>query len=393
MQDKQALSAHVYTLDEMLMASGNFMRVASGQETQVARDPGLILTTEDARQIRAYVRSGLALPTDLEQVRRLLGNYSSGIKGLALEDIRDLYAMINAHCQTWDPLESDIRKVGSDLNVFSDNLLVTARIIVEFVTSLESYQSLRVSDLTPEQIDALPPVALAAGDKQKIPVLLSFFDELKMLLQEHRASTIRVKTGVRDFHQTLVGNIAPDVSRKLQLSSSAEASREVALLNADLANLTQRIDQKTAEYGQYVNYALIGVWWGPIGAAITGSIYGIKAETVRKEKNELIETKRRVETQLMKLNKLLGLLRVLETNLEDLEGRIDGAMAGITGLESIWVLLDDLVKSSQTRVDGLNNATYLAILVSRFQVVISNWTHIQKQSFDLLTAFDNAIGR
>lgn len=393
MQQKETVSASVYTLDEMLMASGNFMKVASGQETQVARDAGLILTTEDVRQIRAYVSSGLALPTNPQQVRKLLGNYSSGISGLAPEDIRDLYAMIKAHCQTWAPLESDIRKVGSDLYVFSDSLLETARTIVEFITGLESYQILKVADLTPEQIDALPPVALAPNDRQKIPVLMSFFEELKTLLQEHSASTTRVKAGVGEFKNTLSSSIAPDVSLKVQLSNSADTSREVARLNGELAILTQRIDQKTAEYGEYVKYALIGVWWGPIGAAITGSIYGIKAENVRKEKNELIESKRRIEEQLMKLNHLLGLLRTLETNLQDLEGRIDGATVGISGLESIWVLLEELVKSSENRVARLKSATYLAVVVLQFNVVISNWTNIKKQSLELLTAFDNAIGR
>jgi len=393
MQQEETTSAAVYTLDEMLMASGNFMSVASAQNAEVARDPGLILTTEDARQIRSYVRTGLELPTDLEQVRQLLGNYSSDIKGLAPQDIRDLYAMINAHCQTWAPLESDIRKVGSDLYAFSDALLETARTLVEFVTGLESYQSLKVSDLSPEQIDALPPVALAPGDTLKIHILAGFFDELNTLLEEHRVSTTRVKAGVGEFRKTLRGSIAPDVSLKVRLSNSADTSREVARLNGELASLTQRIDQKTAEYGAYVKYALIGVWWGPIGAAITGSIYGIKAENVRKEKNELIESKRRVEQQLMKLNTLLGGLRTLETNLEDLEGRIDGATVGIAGLESIWVLLEELVKSSHKRVADLNNATYLAILVLRFNIVISNWLDIKKQSFDLLTAFDNAIDR
>lgn len=393
MLQTKPLALSAYTLDEMLMASGNFVKVASGKDAQVARDPGLILTTEDARQIRAYVRSGLALPTHLAQVRQLLGNYSSGIKGLAAEDIRDLYVMINAHCKTWAPLESDIRQVGSDLNVFSDSLLHAARAIVEFVTGLESYQSLRVSDLTPKQIEALPPVALTPGDQQLLPVLMSFFEEMNTLPLEHSASTTRVNIGIGEFRKTLRASIARDVSLKVQLSNSAATNREVARLNAELARLTQRIDQKTAQYAEYVKYALIGVWWGPIGASITGSIYGIKAENVRKEKNELIQTKRRVEGQLMKLNKLLGLLRTLETNLKDLEGRIDGATVGLSGLQSIWVLLEQLVKSSQSRVQGLNNATFLAILVFRFNVVISNWTDIKKQSFDLLTAFDKAIGR
>lgn len=392
MPNNNAVTQDDYSLDQKL-ANQNFVGLASGEEANVSRAPGLLLTTEDVRQIRSYIRSGLALPVDLDQVRKLLGDYDSGIEGLAPQDIRDLYQMIQTHCQSWDPLEANIRKVGSDLNVFSGNLLVAAQQIVDFVKGLESYQTLKIGDLTPEQIEQMPAVALAAEDQKKISVLMSFFDELNQLLEQHSTSTQAVKAGVSEFKTVLKTRIAPDVSLKVQLSSSAETDEEISRLNAEVTHLTQQIEQKASEYAEYVKYALIGVWWGPVGASITGSIYGIKAETVRKEKNGLIEQKRSHEKKLLELNKLLGLLRVLETDLEDMEGRIHGATVGVSGLESLWQLLAELVGSSRRRLDGLDNATYLAILVLRFNTVISNWTDTQKQSLDLLTAFDNAIGR
>lgn len=379
------------TLDQKL-ARHNFMAMASAQNSDVGRAPGLLLTTEDVRQIRAYVQAGLALPVDLDQVRTLLGG-QSGISGLAPEDIRDLYQAIKEHCQSWNPLESNIRKVGSDLNVFSANLLIVARQLITFIKGLESYQGLKVGDLTLEQIEQLPPVEIKPGDRQKIPVLVDYIGDLKILLEQHSASTLEVKNGVSTFKTVLKTKIAPDVSLKVRLSSSAETDEEIARLNAEATALAERIEHKANEYSEYVKYALIGLWWGPVGVAITGGIYGQKAEQVRHEKNALIEEKRIVEKKLLDLNKLLGLLRGLETNLEDLEGRIHDATVGISGLESLWLLMTELVESSRDRLVGLDNATYLAILESRFTSIISNWTAVEKQSLDLLTAFDKAIAR
>lgn len=380
-----------YNDDDVIDVSKAFIAVVSGDEPTVKRDPGLIITNEDVRQIQAYIKTGLALPVDVQHVRRLLGDYDSGIKGLEPEAIRDLYQVIQSHCQSWAPLEAGMKQVGGDLNVFAGNMVVTAQQIVEYVKALESYQSLKVDDLTPAQIAQLPPVALVPGEENKLPVLVELFDELRGYLSDHSASTTQLKGGVSVFKDMLKLVIAPNVSGKVKLASSDATTDEVVRLNQELTQLTERIDQKADEYSTYVGYAWIGVWWGPVGVAITGSIYGVKAETVRKEKNALIETKRGVEKQLMELNRLLGLLRTLETDLEELEGRISGATSGLANLESWWVLTAQLVDSSRDRVKQLNNATYLAILVSRFSVIASNWTDIRKQSLDLLTAFNKAL--
>lgn len=80
-----------------------------------------------------------------------------------------------------------------------------------------------------------------------------------------------------------------------------------------------------------------------------------------------------------------------ETSLQDLKARVDGAASSVSNIESLWVLLEELVDASYDRIKNTNNALYLVSFVSRFQTLMSNWREIQVQAFDLLTAFNNAL--
>lgn len=379
------------TADEISRVSKDYMSALSGTGPHVQRDPGLLITNEDVRSIRRYVNAGLELPVELNQVRQLLGDYDSSIDGLEPEAIQVLYQALNSHAKKWSPIESEMKQVGSDLKVFSGNLIVTAQAIVSFITGLESYQTRQVGNLTPEEIDQLPEVELVPGDKERIPALLSLVNDLKEYIQRYSTSTTEVKKSISGFKKDLKDELAPSVGLKIKLASSSGASGRIVQLNAQVASLNERINQKVEEYDEYSQYRWIGFWWGPIGGAISLSIYGPKAAAARKEKDRLIEEKRTLEQEILRLNRLLSSLLGLETSLQDLKIRIDGASGSASNLESLWILMKDLVDSSHDRLETVTNAMYLVSFVSRFKTVISNWTDIQKQAGDLLTAFNQVL--
>lgn len=379
------------TDDQLSQIGMDYFGLFSGDSPETERDPGLLITNEDVRRIKRYVKTGLELPTDLEQVRQLLGGQNSEIKGLEAEAIQELYLGINDHAKSWSPIERDMKAVGSDLNVFASNLITTSGEIVGFIKGLESYQQRQVGDLTPDEIDKLPPVALLPGEEQKIPALLGLVNDLKGYIGEHSASTQRVKNGVGTFKDMLKGTIAPGVSLKVQLIASADTDETIKQLTAQVELLNTRINEKLAEYESYSDYKWYGFWWGPIGGGISWSIYGPKAKQALREKDQLVAEKRTLEQQIEQLNRLLSSMLSLQTSLQDLQVRIDGAASSVSNLESLWVLLEELVDSSYGKLDGITNAMYLVSFVSRFKTVISNWEDIKKQSWDLLTAFNNVL--
>jgi hypothetical protein len=377
--------------DEVSEATKNYLDVLSGKDSDSERDPGLLITNEDVRRIRRYVKAGLELPTDLEEVRQLLNNQNSNIKGLEAEDIQVLYQGINAHARSWAPIESDMKEVGSDLNVFAGNLITTGQEMIQFITSLESYQQRKVGDLTPDEIDRLPPVDMLPDDREKIPALLSLVDELKGYVKEHSDSTQRVKSSIATFKDMLKNDIAPSVNLKIQLIASGNTNEVLALLNSEIALLNERIQQKIKEYEEYSKFKWLGFWWGPIGGGISYSIWGPKAAQANRDKEALMAQKRQLEIQVEQINRLSAALFKLETDMQDLQIRMEGAASSVSNLESLWVLLDELVDSSYRRFEGITNAMYLVSFVSRFKTVIANWEDIKKQSWDLLTAFNNAL--
>lgn len=380
-----------HSVEEVSQVTGSLLDIVAGRTPDVGRAPGLLITNEDVRRIRRYVSTGLALPTQLEEVRHLLGNQNIDVPGLQPQAIVRLYTDIFEHAKSWSELETDMRKVGSDLYVFAGNLITIAESMVEFIKGMDAYQTLQISDLTAEQLLAMPPVELVEGDRKRIPGLLSLVDDLKVHIKDHSASTTRTRVGVSAFSRKLKDQVAPAVALKIRLAGSLNTDEKKTKLTEEVSRLNELINQKVDEYEEYCDYKWIGFWWGAVGGVISLSIYGPKATAALEEKDRLIAQKQQAEKTIQQLDKLLSEFMAFETSLQDLKTRIDGASSSVSNIESLWVLLEELIDSSYDRIRNTHNGLYLVSLVSRFQTLISSWQQVRTQAFDLLTAFNKAL--
>jgi hypothetical protein len=284
-----------------------------------------------------------------------------------------------------------MKTVGTSLVVFSEDLESSGGAITAFVKGLESYQSTlgKVGDLTPEEIDKLPEVSLDEGDKKKIPTLLALVDDLRTTLDHHSKTATDLNSKISDFKDMLKDRIAPAVGLKIELCASNVSDKNIARLTAEIDIINTLIAEKLATYESYSNYKWLGVWWGPVGLAISASIYGPKAAATAAEKNALIAQKQALEQQVSDHDTLLSSLISFETSLQDLKDRIDGASGSASNLESMWGLIQGYIDSSYRKLEGITDATYLVIFVTRLESIISSWISIRKQAQDLLTAFNN----
>ncbi|BAP43256.1 binary cytotoxin component [Pseudomonas sp. StFLB209] len=379
-------------VSEISRVSNDFIRAASGVAQNAARDRGLLITNEDVRSIHRYVSSALALPSDIAQVRQLLGNYQSGIPGLQPEDVKQLYLTIQEHAASWAGLEDDMRAVGSDLHVFAGNLVRTAEDMVGFIQGLEAWRTLKLSELSVSEIEQMPMVELTDSDRRHLPGLLALVGDLKLHIADYSSSTRRVSQGLEAFKAHLRDRIRPEVARKIDLASSAEAGDNLVQLKDRIVLLNERINQKASEYEEYCGYRWVGFWWGPAGGAVSWSIYGPKAAEVLAQQSQLIDEKQTLETQLRQHDRFLGNLFAFESGMQDLRTRIEGAASSISNIESIWSLLEKLADDSHRRINDLDNALLLVVFVSRFRAVIANWQDIKEQAFNMLTAFNRVVG-
>jgi len=387
-----AIQEQTITAEELNSLTSDFMGAVSGTLEGVEREQGLLVTNDDIRKIRRYVNAGLALPIEIDEIEQIHKYDQLNIVGLKSADMQKLYKSMRNHAETWSPLESNMKRVGSDLHVFADNFTSSSQSIINYLMTLPSYISGigKIGSLSPEEIDNLPKIQLTGDEKRKIPALLGLVEELKAVITEHSASTQITKAQITEFKREISNSLKPALGLKIALCNSHNFDEKIKLFNQRIEILNQRINEKLAEIEEYSK----SKWWGLIGGAvgfiIASTIYGDKANKARNELDLLTTERREIETKIATTNATLASLRAFETSLQDLHVRIEGAAGSSSNLESLWELIQAYIDSSSKRLDGVTNAMYLVSFVSRLTTMMDNWSAIKKQAGDLLTAFNNA---
>jgi predicted nucleic acid-binding Zn-ribbon protein len=379
------------TAEQLNSLTSDFMGAVSGTLEGVEREKGLLITNDDIRKIKRYVNAGLKLPIEINEIEQIYKFDQVSITGLTSADMQILFLPMRSHAASWSPLESNMKKVGSDLHVFADNFTSNSQSIIKYLEGLPSYISGtgKVGDLSPEEIDNLPEIRLTEGEKQKIPALLELVEELKTVITEHSASTKTTKDQISEF-KLEIDALKSKLGLKVALCNSHSFDKKIEQLNDDLKLHNDRIDQKLAEIGEYSK----NKWWGVIGGVfgflVSSTIYGAKANKARNELEQLTTKRREIESEIATTNTVLASLLAFETSLQDLHLRIEDAAGSSSNLESLWQLIQAYIESSSKRLDGITNAMYLVSFVSRLTTMMDNWSAIKKQAGDLLTAFNNA---
>ena len=386
-----ATEEQVITAEQLNSLTSDFMGAVSGTLEGVEREKGLLVTNDDIKKIKRYVNAGLKLPIEINEIEQIYKFDQVNITGLTSADMQILFLPMRSHAASWSPLESNMKKVGSDLHVFADNFTSNSQSIIKYLESLPSYISGtgKVGDLSPEEIDNLPEIQLTEGEKKKIPALLELVEELKTVITEHSASTKTTKDQISEF-KLQIDALKSKLGLKVTLCNSHNFDEKIKELNDDLKLLNERIDQKLAEIGEYSKNKWLGVIGGVFGLLISSTIYGAKANKARNELEQLTTNRRKIESEIATTNTVLASLLAFETSLQDLLLRIEDAAGSSSNLESLWELIQTYVESSSKKLVDVTNAMYLVTFATKLITMMDNWSAIKKQAGDLLTAFNNA---
>ncbi|PVZ58150.1 toxin [Pseudomonas sp. B1(2018)] len=386
-----ATEEQVITAEQLNSLTSDFMGAVSGTLEGVEREKGLLVTNDDIKKIKRYVNAGLKLPIEINEIEQIYKFDQVNITGLTSADMQVLFLPMRSHAASWSPLESNMKKVGSDLHVFADNFTSNSQSIIKYLESLPSYISGtgKVGDLSPEEIDNLPEIQLTEGEKKKIPALLELVEELKTVITEHSASTKTTKDQISEF-KLQIDALKSKLGLKVTLCNSHNFDEKIKKLNDNLKLLNDRIDQKLAEIGEYSKNKWLGVIGGVFGLLISSTIYGAKANKARNELEQLTTDRRKIESEIATTNTVLASLLAFETSLQDLLLRIEDAAGSSSNLESLWELIQTYVESSSKKLVDVTNAMYLVTFATKLITMMDNWSAIKKQAGDLLTAFNNA---
>ena len=386
-----AIQEQTITAEELNSLTSDFMGAVSGTLEGVERKQGLLTTNDDIKKIRRYVNAGLALPIEIDEIEQIHKYDQLNIAGLKSVDMQTLFKSMKNHAATWSPLESNMKRVGTDLHVFADNFTLSSQSIINYLEGLPSCNSGigKIGGLTPEEIENLPEIQLTGDEKQKIPALLALVDQLKTVITEHSASTQTTKAQITEFKREISNSLNPALGLKIALCNSYNFNEEVKEFNENLDTLNQRINEKLAEIEEYSKSKWWGLFGGAVGFLVTSTIYGAKAKEARYELDRLTTNRREIETKIATISAAFASLRAFETNLLDLQIRVEDAVGSSSSLDSLWGVIAGYVDSSSKKLNDVTNAMFLVAFVVKLKGMMSNWIEIKKQAGDLLTAFNN----
>lgn len=347
--------------------------------------PVKLITENDIKKINNYISTAKLLPRTLEAVEHLLQTKHTGIVGLEPFDIVELNHTIINNANSWNDIESSMKRVGGSLATFSEDLESFGEEIIDAIVSMPGYIDYigTLETLTEEEINSLPPLEIGTKEKNRFGSIQESLVFIASSIDEKKINSDELILRLRNFKSELNNDVAIGLGSKLKLANNSEINRQITELNAAIDEAQARLDEKIRE-SEPGFFTHLFAFISPLPTAVlflAEQYQAINIAPLQKQKNLLIE-------QTKQKDILAGTLLQLHTDLESLLIYVDGAIQGTSQIETLWVSISEYISASKNKVMGMHEYLTLRSFVSSLRVVLKNWKTIQTNANALISAFD-----
>ncbi|WP_438300676.1 alpha-xenorhabdolysin family binary toxin subunit A [Pseudomonas sp. NMS19W] len=357
------------------------------------REPGIQLTKEQIISLRKYEELGLSLPVEIGSIRDYLryGEGDSGGVGLKVEDFQKTFKMTFDHAARWRPLREKIMQTGTDLDIFSTRILSTGGDIVKTYEKLEISGFLKEHGIDTieeylklkDQLPNIPSIEVPEGVVDDIGYYLGvILDDIKKC---HATAEV-VRGSLDSFGADMRTQVLPEIKLRMRFVSDNTYAQEIKVLQARIDEYADQIDELNKKYDELVKQAIASAIVSPIGL-IVGIFLGVKAEQIRRDRNELRQ-KQSVDNKLMaSKNQTLSSLNRVRDDLQNLNYVAIEAEVATQNLMLVWNSLSLFIKGSFEDLQLVEEATKLSRLISAIKRVINPWEDVKNNTDPLLEVF------
>ncbi|WP_438301981.1 alpha-xenorhabdolysin family binary toxin subunit A [Pseudomonas sp. NMS19W] len=373
------------------------LHLISGQYPGVARDAGL-LTREDVIKIKQYVKKGLSLPGDLPEVESYLKYKKIDVAGLEPADIQVLFKKIRIHAASWDAVETKILQQSSDLAAAAKNIVSSGGEIISVIKEMPIMERVRTT-LGQMSGNDLAGITYTSDDGEVASAVTEIIKLMKVDIQRQQGATRELKDRISNFKIELSGGdlstgkrvfgLQSEVKGKYDLMKRNNLVESIASTQQTIKEKKERIAQLDKDYDYYVGMSFSGVL--PIFWPISGSIFGPKAETARKERNALKAEVDTLEESVSGKQSLQSAIESSMSNFGDIGIRMAGAEAALNILNTMWQTMLSKIDASAQQFEGINDALRLTTFVAEFALVIDPWRDVKSTAGELLATFNAAL--
>ncbi|MDN3219603.1 alpha-xenorhabdolysin family binary toxin subunit A [Pseudomonas nunensis] len=306
------------------------LHLISGEYPGVARSAG-VFTKEDVIKIKQYVKKGLSLPSELPEVESYLKYTKLDIPGLEPSDVQVLFKKIRIHASSWDAVENKLVQQSIDLSSAAKNIVSSGGEIISVIKEMPIMDRVRTT-LGQLSNSDLEGIRYTSDDGEVASAVTEIIELMKVDIKRQQSATQELKDRISNFKIELAGGELSSGKRVFGLQSEVKSKYDLMERNSLLESIAStretirtkkdRITQLDKDYDYYVGMSFSGGL--PIFWPISGSIFGPKAETARKERNAL---KTEVDELELSVSGKEGLQSAMESSLSNF-GDIGIRMAG-----------------------------------------------------------------
>ncbi|MDA5475094.1 alpha-xenorhabdolysin family binary toxin subunit A, partial [Yersinia kristensenii] len=286
------------------------------------------------------------------------------------------------------------------LDIAAKNIVSTGDEIINVINQMPITVRVKtlLGDITDKQLE---DITYESADHEIATALKDILDDMKTDINRHQKTTENIRQKVSNYRITLTGGelssgnkvngLEPQVKAKYDLMEKNNMRKSIKELDDKIKEKKQRIEQLKKDYDKFVGLSFTGAAGGIIGIAITGGIFGAKAEKARKEKNALIHEVSELEKKVSHQRTLQTSLETLSLLFSDIGIRMVDAESALNHLDFMWLSVLNQINESQTQFSTINNALRLTSFVNKFQQVITPWKSVADSALQLVHIFDEAI--
>ncbi|HEX4550472.1 alpha-xenorhabdolysin family binary toxin subunit A [Pseudomonas sp.] len=373
------------------------LHLISGQYPGVARDAGL-LTKEDVIKIKQYVKKGLSLPSELAEVESYLKYRKIDVAGLEPCDIQVLFKKIRIHASSWDAVESKIIQQSIDLTSAAKNIVSSGGEILAVIKEMPIMDRVRTT-LGQMTGNDLAGITYTSDDGEVASAVSEIITLMKADIQRQQGATRELKDRISNFKIELSGGdlssgkrvfgLQSEVRSKYDLMERHNLVESIASTRQTIKEKKDRIIQLDKDYDYYVGMSFSGGL--PIFWPISGSIFGPKAETARKERNALKAEVDALQESVSGKESLQSAMESSLSNFADIGIRMAGAEAALNILNTLWQTILSKIESSAQQFERISDAQRLTSFVAEFALVIDPWRDVKNTAGELVAIFNEAL--
>lgn len=364
--------------------------ISATSETSIKSSRGLLgLTKENIIDIKTYVNKSLNLKTTEADVEQILGYKASDPicqkhPEFTPAKFAEFYKPFHEHASLWNGLETDIISQGNSVQTYGISFVSHSQFILNIVKQMKLFSTIEEVKLTDPE------------DKKIQKKLADILDRWKKETIQYQASTTKLLDKLTAFQNTLVNVLQPSANNMYVLLNDVDLAKEAKQLKQEIDTLQTQINAKQKEYDMdcgLANTGAAGIVLGPLVIvtwAVTGGIYGAKAEKVRKERNQLQSTLNGKKALYDNLNKVAGNVNRATDGIADLKIAITNAITGLKTLNAVWDLLSQYISSARDSLININEKTELFDFIYEIENAQSSWKEVPSIAAGLLDLFKQA---